>query len=96
MNQKPLAGIYNNDVLLPPGIGNIANNCYLNAILLCILNHPAISEVLTEMKQNVSSCRCQNSGILKILKIKLCNFNLNILHFCFYNAIDWICFNGLH
>ena len=29
----------------PPGIGNIANNCYANAVLQCLMNHPLFLDV---------------------------------------------------
>ena len=58
--------LYNFDALLPPGISNIANNCYANSVLHYVLNHPTFVLLLQLVKEDhiQSSCElCLNPGM---------------------------------
>ena len=60
------AELYNSEALLPPGMTNIASNCYANSIIQCLLNHPTFLGLLEVVyKEHVpSSCKnCSTSGI---------------------------------
>ena len=35
--------VYIPDCLYPPGIMNVANNCYASSIVQCLINHPSFS-----------------------------------------------------
>ena len=62
----PAAGVYNQDVLLPPGINNVARNCYANAVLQCLFNHLTFIELATE-HCNPSQCHDNLSGTKSFL-----------------------------
>ncbi len=39
-----------------------SNNCYLNAVFQCLLNHPAIADLVAIMKRKNVSFQCCHSG----------------------------------
>lgn len=41
--------VYSGDILFPTGITNVANNCYINAVVQCLCNHPKMSSILYQL-----------------------------------------------
>ena len=41
--------VYNGDILYPTGITNVANNCYINAVVQCLFNHSKMPSVLYQV-----------------------------------------------
>ena len=59
--------LYNFNCLKPPGINNIASNCYANSILQCLLNQPAFCHYIKSLDH--AACKsCLTSGKLFFVK----------------------------
>lgn len=45
-------------VYSPPGISNIANNCYANSIYQCLLNNPSLLQVSRRLSDSHNDLNC--------------------------------------
>jgi len=45
-NERLPDGIYDKEIVFPPGIANIGNNCYANSVLQCLFNHPTFETII--------------------------------------------------
>ena len=60
--------IYNADILFPTGITNVANNCYISAVMQaqCLFNHPRMTSIsltysLQGSANHPSHCTCNSA-----------------------------------
>lgn len=58
LSQQPKEGVYHHDALLPPGISNIANNCYASSVYRCLLNHPVFLSRVPKVIQEHDILKC--------------------------------------
>ena len=78
-SNRKLVEVYNGDILYPTGIANVANNCYISAIMQCLSNHPKMTSVVDQLTaSHPSHCNreCCISG-------KIMNQALLLLHAIF-------------
>ena len=47
-------GIYDKEITFPPGIANIANNCYASSVLQCLFSHSTFRGVISDATGNHS------------------------------------------
>ena len=72
LRQKSPPALYNSDALKPPGIKNIANNCYANSVVQCLLNVPVFVELIEDITESHKSgvCNlCKTSGMQRVIKL---------------------------
>ena len=59
---KVVGSVYYTDYLCPPGIMNVANNCYASSLLHCLINHP-IYPVLHEQLVGRHALHCDKTCV---------------------------------
>ena len=64
LRQKSPPALYNSDALKPPGIKNIANNCYANSVVQCLLNVPVFVELIEDITES------HKSGVQSVQNIR--------------------------
>ena len=67
-SRRKLVEVYNGDILYPTGVANVANNCYISAIMQCLSNHPKMTSVVDQLTaSHPSHCNreCCISGKFK-------------------------------
>ena len=71
LRQESPPALYNSDALKPPGIKNIANNCYANSVVKCLLNVPVFVELIEDITESQvwSVQSVQNIRYARVIKL---------------------------
>ena len=70
--KQKVCGDYNADILFPTGITNVANNCYISAVMQCLFNHPrmtSIFDLLTASHPSHCNSACTSGKLNKVIVI---------------------------
>ncbi len=83
---KALSGVFVRDQeAIPPGITNIAMNCYANSVFQCLLNHNGFIALVKDIIEEHERVKCnycrQMQGILYKYLIKKENYYLKKYRF---------------
>ena len=63
------AGLYYSEAMLPPGLTNIANICYANSYIQCLINNPTflhLTRTIIDNHYNIKCAQCSKSGMKKM------------------------------
>ena len=73
--RRKLVEVYDQDILYPTGIANVANNCYVSAIMQCLCSNPNMACVVDQLTaSHPSHCNreCCISGEMKNYTFATC------------------------